>query len=160
MLQRLLIPCATMLVFAAIFTFVTFELIPVKYIYPHILFFEEDSPYSEEANAIGYESRFFILNSGSITIYIILIVVREIFKAILLKCFKRGKIYNYLKRSQSEFWWVGLISFFNETYLTMCFCAGINYSSMSMHDASTIGNNSYQIALSTLLALAPFFIAF
>ena len=57
-------PRETAIFYTLIFEFVTFDLIPVEEIYGEIFKFINDSPFSDEANIIGYFSRYFVFNSG------------------------------------------------------------------------------------------------
>jgi len=79
MLKRLNLPESTVLVFSKIFSSVTFDIIQTDKVYPLFLTFNSDSPFSEEAVSIGYNSRYFIPNSGSITIYIAATILIQIF---------------------------------------------------------------------------------
>jgi hypothetical protein len=98
--MRLLYPPIVVIVFAVIFDSVSFDLIPTEYVYPLFLDFPNDSGFSPECDQIGYKSRYFILNSGSISIYIaagfLMHVVYAIFAAILKK--GNGKVYKWIRR--------------------------------------------------------------
>ena len=71
MMMQLMYPETTFIFFAKVFEFVTFDMIPTQLIYPLVLNLVNVA-YSDEADKIGYESRYLIWNSGSITLYIVL----------------------------------------------------------------------------------------
>ena len=61
-------PPVSVVFFAGILQSVTFDLLPTESIYAEIFGFTNEA-YSEEAENIGYGSRYFIENAGSIPIY-------------------------------------------------------------------------------------------
>ena len=157
MVMRLLFPPIVLLVFSIVFDAVSFDLIPTEYVYPEILHFADDSEFSPECGQIGYKSNYLIPNSGSISIYIAAGLMIQIFYAILASILKKGngKVFNWIKRKQSDFWYSGLVSFFNETYLNLCFCSLINITHLQMDDGSTIGNNIFCLVIITVLFVGP-----
>ena len=70
MMMHIMLAQSCLLFFAKILEFVIFDMIPTEYIYPLIFFFKNDSAYTEEAEALGYGSRYLIINTGSVTIFI------------------------------------------------------------------------------------------
>ena len=72
MMMQLKFPASAMIFYAALFEFVTFDLIPTDELYQKIFDFENKEPYSDEADNIGYSSRYLIFNSGSLTLFIFL----------------------------------------------------------------------------------------
>lgn len=99
--MRLIYPPIVVLVFAVVFESVSFDLVPTEYIYPLFLSFTDDSEFSPECNQIGYKSRYFILNSGSISFYIVAGIILHIFYAILALILKKGngKVYKWIRSS-------------------------------------------------------------
>ena len=75
MIMQLTYPAPAVIFYAALLEYVTFDIIPSEQIYNLIFDFNEDadSAYSDEADSIGYSSRYFIKNSGSVPIYMVLI---------------------------------------------------------------------------------------
>ena len=98
--MRLVYPPIVVLVFAVVFDSVSFDLIPTDYVYPTFLSFPNDSPFSPECAQIGYKSRYFILNSGSISIYIVVGFLVHVLYAILASILKKGngKVYKWIRR--------------------------------------------------------------
>lgn len=74
MLMKLMFPPITVVFFSGLFEYVTFDLIPTEDLYAY-LFGWTNVAYSEEAESIGYPSRFFIENAGSIPLYIAIDIV-------------------------------------------------------------------------------------
>ena len=70
MMMQLQYPATIALFFSKVFEFVTFDIIPTELFYPYIFDFPEGA-YSEEADLIGYYSRYIILNAGSITLFLL-----------------------------------------------------------------------------------------
>ena len=64
MVMQLNYPRETAIFYALIFEFISFDMIPAQEIYAEIFRFINDSPFSDEANIIGYFSRYFVFNSG------------------------------------------------------------------------------------------------
>ena len=74
-MMQISFPVIALTFFSYVFEFVTFDLIPTDLIYPYIFDFSGDKPYSAQAEAIGYESRYIVWNLGSLFLYIILILL-------------------------------------------------------------------------------------
>ena len=55
--------------YESVLEFVTFDLIPTEELYD-LIFGVENEPFSESAENIGYESRYIVQNSGSVSLYI------------------------------------------------------------------------------------------
>ena len=75
MMAELDTPENAILFYSIIFEWITFDLLPTDLIYGLFLNFENDTPYSDKADEVGYGSRFIIPNSGSVTIYIAAITI-------------------------------------------------------------------------------------
>ena len=100
MTMRLVYPQIVVLVFAVVFDSVSFDLIPTDYVYPEFLSFPNDSSFSPECAQIGYKSRYFIPNSGSISIYVVVGFLVHVLYAILASILKKGngKVYKWIRR--------------------------------------------------------------
>ena len=157
MMMQLMYPEATLEFYASVFNFVTFDMIPTHLIYPLVLTLA-NVPYSDAADKIGYESRYVIWNSGSITLYIILYSFMQLVYAGLAKVLCPGKARNFVHLKQQAFKWGGLCDFFNEVYLTMSYSVCINMSDMSIHDASEGVNNTFNAVVGTVLIVGPILI--
>lgn len=154
MLMKLLFPPVTVVFFSGLFEYVTFDIIPTEEIYAH-LFGWTNVAYSEEAESIGYISRYFIENAGSIPLYIFFDVVLQLLFALLKLVLKSGRIRGYAERSQARFFWAGCNSKFNDAYLTIAFTTGINLSSMTFVSAAVTFNNCVALLMSALLVFSP-----
>ena len=73
MMMQLNIDPVALIFFAQILEYVTFDLVPTEDIYA-ALFGWTNEPYSEAADNIGYGSRVFIENTGSLLVYFAIIV--------------------------------------------------------------------------------------
>ena len=60
--------------YSVIIQFLTFDIIPTDYIYSIMFAFKNVEPYSEHLDEMGYGSVNFIMNSGSLTIFIFAII--------------------------------------------------------------------------------------
>lgn len=96
MMLRLQYPEELNSFFGKIFEFVTFDVIPTEYIYPHILVDLDEESFSEQAEKIGYESVYFIPNSGSITIFIFICLFTQLLFAGLSKVLPEGRVLRYV----------------------------------------------------------------
>ena len=85
MMVDIILAESCLLFFAKILEFVIFDMIPTEHIYPLIFFFTNDSAYTEEAEALGYGSRYLIINTGSVTIFIIANVFLHLFSWCFVK---------------------------------------------------------------------------
>lgn len=74
MIMQLNYAAAVSIFYSTLFEFVTFDIVPTDEIYAEIFDFESE-PYSDEADNIGYGSRLFIENTGSLFVYMVLIAL-------------------------------------------------------------------------------------
>jgi len=72
-MMQLNVPPSAIIFFSALFEFVTFDIVPTDDIYQET-FAWENTPYSESADNIGYGSRQIIENTGSVPIFMIVIL--------------------------------------------------------------------------------------
>ena len=129
MMMQLKYPATIALFFSKVFEFVTFDIIPTELFLPYIFDLPEGA-YSDEADSIGYYSRYIVLNAGSITIFLLSNLILQIIFAILAKTLADGKILRYVKWKQESFMWAGMVDFFTDIYLTLSYCFCINLGSM------------------------------
>ena len=61
--------------YGSLFEFITFDIVPTDDIYGEMFEFDSD-PYSEEADNIGYGSRLFTENTGSLLVYIFILALQ------------------------------------------------------------------------------------
>lgn len=156
MIMQLLYPPTVMLFYSGLFEYVNYDMIPTEEIYSEV-FGWPNVAYSEEAELIGYESRYIIENSGSIPIYMLLIIVNQALFSLLKLCCKKisKRIHTYAHNKQEDFFWAGFNDFTNDVYLTMSFCAGINLSAYTFESAAISANNVFGAVIALVLALAP-----
>ena len=86
-MMQLLFPALCVLFFESILGFVNFDVIPTEDIYAE-LFGWLNVPYSDQAEVIGYESRYIIECLGSIPIYITCNILMQILYCLLKLIFK------------------------------------------------------------------------
>ena len=115
--------------FSGVFEYATYDIVPTEEIYSE-LFKWDNEAFSEEAEMIGYESRFLIENAGSIPIYIIFVFLLQLIYGIILLLVKSGKVFKFTKKQQSSFFWAGSHDLYLNSYLTLAMCACINTSSL------------------------------
>ena len=96
MLMQLVYAPVCVIFFGKILEFVTFDVIPTEEIYAEI-FAWENVPYSEQADAVGYSSRYIIECSGSIPIFIFVITFTQLLYALLAKIVPQNScMYKYI----------------------------------------------------------------
>ena len=160
MMMQLNYPASTALFYGAIFEYVTFDLLPIEDIYIAIFAFDSE-PYSEEADAVGYSSRYWIENTGCLTLYFVLIIVEQIIASVILKsASSESKTYNFSREKRSRFFWSGAIDFLNDMYMNAVFSIGINLTALGIIDSSTGFNNIMGGFVCCCVLVAPVVIAF
>ena len=85
MMMQLMLPGISVIVFSELFRFVTFDLISTDFIYADYLVFPERGSYSLEADRIGYETLYFLPNSGSIPYYFVGSLLIQLILSLLKK---------------------------------------------------------------------------
>ena len=149
-------PAAALIFYAGIFEFVTFDIIPTDRLYDKLFAFENDVPFSDRAKDIGYESRYAIPNSGSMPIFIcVMLVVQPLYALITSLAPKNGSIYTFTKTKQEAFKWAGLTDFTSEIYLSMSFCLCINTSAFSFDSRSEVINNVCACIMALFMLIWP-----
>ena len=94
MMMQLEYPAPVAIFYAGIFEFVTFDLVPTEGLYDAVFSFRETEPFSEEADNIGYSTRYAIENSGSITLFIFLTALMQcLYSLIICTTQKTSKVY-------------------------------------------------------------------
>lgn len=145
--------------YIAILEFVTFDLIPTEELYEAI-FGLENIPYSDSAESIGYESRYIVMNSGSLFIYIFATSFAIILLAIVKACAHKGsKLHSYSITKLTEFKWAGFTDFLNEIYLPMSYIVFINSSALSADSLSVFFMSVFCSTMSLVLICWPFYLA-
>ena len=135
--------------FSKIFDFVTFDLL--YSFFPQLDEFNKSvfggaEPYSEEANKIGYESRYLMTNLGSIPIFIVVAAIFHLIYSLVARFSKSGgKINNLASKKVKSFRWGGMNDLFYEIYLTLSFSVLINVGKLAV--------NSFAIGINNVLAI-------
>ena len=118
--------------YSKIFEVVSFDLME-EYLYVEdilgYLFDLKDVPYSKQAEQLGYVSEYTISNLSSIMIIFPATLAIQLICYLVskLSCCGRGnRIIVNARKQHDAFIWNGLIAFFNESYLLLCFCAVFN----------------------------------
>lgn len=97
MLMKLLFPPVTVTFFAGLFEYVTFDIIPTEDIYKFVFGWPNEA-YSKEAEEIGYASRYFIENAGSIPLYIAIdIFLQTVYALAKLILKSGGRVRGYIE---------------------------------------------------------------
>ena len=118
-------PSKTDIFFNTVFDLISFDIIPTEDLYNKIFEFD-NVPLTEYFLAVGYESQHIIFNMGSIFLFLVIEVFIEITFALIAWLCKKPKVKNWAKKKLDSFFFVGLISFYNEIYICMAFSAAIN----------------------------------
>ena len=162
MIITLQYPASISLFFSGVFEAVTFEILPSELIYEQIFDFgDNDSPYTEQADEIGYGSRLTFINSGSISIYFFALFLLQVAYSLIALCFREeGKIHNYVNRKRDDFLWAGATNFYTDMYLCMCFAVCINVSNLDFDSTSLIVNQVWAILIAISLVAGPPFYAY
>ena len=160
MMMQIILSELCMIFFRAIIQYVIFDIIPTDYFYPLIFFFQNDSAYSEQAETLGYVSRYLIINTGSITIFIIANILLQIFLKCLTKIYKKGRIHNFSQKKLASLQWAGCIDFFDDIYMNMSISFMINISMPNMDNASEIGNNTFALVMGACLLFIPMILSY
>ena len=96
--MKLDFPTILFVFFKGILEFVNFDILPTEQIYEALFIFDSEA-YSDEADLIGYESRIFLQNAGSIPIYIVLEIVLQLIFALTKLIFRSGgRAYDFANR--------------------------------------------------------------
>ena len=151
-------PAASVVFYAAVFEFVTFDVVPTDGAYAAIFHFK-DVPYSQQAANVGYPSRYFIPNSGSVPIFMILNLVLQLIFFALINILKSGKVFRFAQFKHNSFLWAGFNDFINEIYLTQSFAICINTSSLGFVSLAVGFNNSFMSAMALVVAILPIYVA-
>ena len=77
-LMQLKYPGAVTEFYGELKPFIVFDVIPTDNLYEETFYFEDDEPYSESAEDIGYESRMLVINGGSFTIFVVYMVLKQL----------------------------------------------------------------------------------
>ena len=158
-MMQLNVPPTAIIFFSALFNFVTFDLIPTEEIYNSV-FAWENVPYSESAENIGYASRQIIENTGSVPIFLLIILSQQILFAIVVRAVKNdGRLLSYAKNSRGTFYYGGLMEFFNETYINVCFGVCINSSHIASSSNALLFNTVVALASGITVILGPLILA-
>lgn len=159
LIMQLNYPPSAVLFYAVIFKYVTFDAIPTEGAYDNIFGFT-NIPYSIEAASVGYESRYLIVNSGSIPVFLIAILVLQFFLLTITLLVSQGTcVYRFAAKKQNDFWWAGFNDSVNDIYLTQCFGIGINTTAIKFVSTAVSVNNSFAIVMALVIAFTPFVIS-
>ena len=100
MLMQLRYPGVSTIFYSKIFEFVSFDLFQTGEIYNEIFKIENDEPYSEQAEELGYESTFLVPNSGPLLLFIAIFAVMLTISLLITSIAKSGKIHNFIKKKR------------------------------------------------------------
>ena len=154
MIMQLEYPEVVSKFFAAVFEFVTFDLLPTDPIYGFLFDFPEKS-YSDQAEEIGYESVQTIPNLGSVWLFIVFVTVLHSFFQIVVKYCTGGKLKEYANKSRGEFFWSGFIALIDDTYLNVCFALCIASSDARFDTPSLFVSNLSSVIFGVVYLLYP-----
>ena len=124
-----------------------------------VLFDFKDVAYSQQAAAVGYPSRYFIVNSGSIPIFMLYNLVLQLIVFGIVCCIKDGRLNRFAVFKSTSFRWAGFNDFINEIYLTQSFAICINTSSMGFVSLSVGINNTFGSIIAVTLIVVPIIIS-
>ena len=108
------------------------------------------------ADAIGYGSRYLIENSGSITIFIFLLILKQLLYWLFDKYLAPSRrLAQFAHGKRTDFYWAGCVEFIEEMYLTMSFAFAINMSSMDFVSAAVGFNNVFTCLIGASILVTP-----
>ena len=119
----------------------------------------EDEPYSDQADATGYGSRYLLSNLGSIPIFLLIAIFTQLIFSLLSKILTSGKVKAFADQKRAEFWYGGLIDFFNENYLAASFAVLFNLSDMDLDTPSKIVNFTFWLVFAVPVLIGPLCLA-
>ena len=159
-MMQLSYPAAVTIFYSGIFEYVTFDLIPTDTFYEDVFRFEPSEPYSEEAESIGYPSRYLIINSGSLTLFIFVIAIQQLVYSLIARFSEeKSRLNKKAKAKMENFRWAGMTDWVHEINLSMCYCIMINSTAFNFKTGGAAFNNVFMVAMAFLLFLWPFKVA-
>ena len=116
----------------------------------------ENVPWSTQAEYIGYESRYFIENTGSLVyVYLLLMLVQLVFVFVIRAFASTTKVHKFAKSRQQSFFWSGKIGYFHEMYLNLSIGIGFNLGAMSMETAQLGFNTLFFVYIGVNAIVIP-----
>ena len=98
----------------------------------------DNVPLTETLDIVGYGSTYIIFNLGTIFIFMIMqIILRFIISLMAKRLPKDTRVGKWAKKVHEDFFYAGLVTFFNEIYLCMNFAVLINFNDMKFKDQPT-----------------------
>lgn len=144
-------PGNAFVVFSAMITIATFDILPTDKFFPY--FFplpEEDEPLNERFDYLGFRSTYFVGNFGSALIGLLILMLMYITYPVLFCC-GRNPALKWCKRKaesiRNDLFWNGTLLFVIEAYLDILTCCLINIASLSKP------MSSFGVALSAVLSI-------
>jgi len=135
LLVRIQIPANAYVFFAALFQVAAFDVIPTDSMYMKMFDIDEE-PLSENFEHLGYETRQFLYNSGSISLVIILFfpIMLCVYLIGWMPCQSAKKV---SARVKNRVLFSGIFSFLIESYMILSVCCCINQTSLKwVHEKS------------------------
>lgn len=127
--------------------------------YTKILKIEDDEPYTDQFNSMGYQSMLVVLNLGILVLgltipFVLFFIVSAVIKLWLPRFhFFRMRLTNYLFFNKT-------FDFINETYLLLAMCSCLNLTELHWDSYGQIINSVLAVILLVVVATFPTFIYF
>ena len=119
-----------------------------------------NTPYSDAAEAIGYESRYIAQNLGSVFLYIVAAILVILIFALAKCCSSNGGKINTLVRSKlSKLFWADFTDFLNEVYLPMSYLVCINCSALGTYSSAVFFMSAFAFIMGFILVFWPIYVA-
>lgn len=154
MMMQLRISAIAVIFFAQILEFVTFDIMPTEEMYAET-FAWENEPYSDAADNIGYGSRVFVENTGSMPVYLSAIILKQLLVYGLLKGAPSGRIHSFAQSERNKFFWGGAMAFFDEMFIGIVFCGCIQTSEWNNETKALIFNNAFAVTVGGCAIFGP-----
>jgi uncharacterized Tic20 family protein len=138
-------------VFSVMITIATFDILPTDKFFPY--FFplpEEDEPFNENFDNLGFGSTYFVGNFGSALIGLLWLILMYIIYPLFVCCGRNQKRKWCKRKAESirnDLFWNGTLLFVIEAYLDILTCCLINIASLSKPISS------FGVALSAMLSI-------
>ena len=163
MLIAVSFPATALIFFGGLINLINFQIIDFSTIYNKMLFLdanqEGNNPLNSQFELMGYQSLFIIQNFGMLCLTIFLPIFAWIFAPVVVKILK-GKLAYLREKSKDLMFFNFWIGFFDETYLFLTVCSGLNLRyNFKWQTFGEAFNCLVALIFGIILVIYPFFVA-
>ena len=156
-------PNSSTVFFKFVFDYVSFDIFHPDLLYERTLDLENDDPFSEQADDIGYGSTFILVNQGSIPILLFVSMFSLLLYKVIIACTVEENghwLRKWAIRKRDAYTWASFNDFYDEIYLTLCFSSGINVQSIEFSSWTTSVNSLFTIINVCAIVLGPLILVY